>query len=173
MKFRKIILLLILVSIIVIMLNHYSETVTADDSKLDFSKDPTYELIKAEDNKYYYNVYVSVKNTAEVSSSPIDIRIYEDDRKSSTNTDTCLGVIFGPNEEKDFTIEWSTPYKQRQIEIKYTPSNPDNNTKFNQGSTTLDVIYEPANQNGTPGFSLMIFFISIIVLSYFKKIKDK
>jgi len=171
MKPDRIVLILVFVNIFLLVLMPLSKQVSADEAKLDFVGNPTYELYKTNNAGYYYYVYTTIKNSASVSSCPINIRIYEDGRASVTNESSCLGVIFEPNEEKTFTIEWMTPYQEKQIEIRFIPSNIDNITKNNMGNTTFNVIYnsKSTSDDSTPGFSLLIIVLALIIIINMKK----
>ena len=174
MNIKKIGLFLISISIAVIFIGVVSENVKADNAKLDFTTEPTYMCYKSNEKGYYYKIFVTIENSGDVSSCPMNIRIYEDGMRAATNETSCRGVIFNPNEEKKFTIEWMTPYPEKQIEIKFMPSNSINITKTNVGSTKLNVIYnDENNENNTPGFEICVLLISIILLIYIKKEKHK
>jgi len=173
MRLGKIVLFLVFVNIFLLVLTPLSKQVSANGAKLDFVEKPTYKCYKTTDAGYYYNVFTTIKNSAAVSSCPIDIRIYENGKASATNESSCLGVIFEPHEEKTFTIQWMTPYQEKQVEMRFIPSDIDNITKYNIGNTTFNVIYnsKSTNSDNTPGFSFLILILIIGIIAIINKKK--
>jgi len=171
MNKKRFILTIIKINIAILFLIQFAGQVSAIGAILDFSEEPTYECYRANDKGYYYHINFKIKNSADEYSCPIDIRIYEEDMKAASNESSSLGVVFAPNEEKTFTIEWATLYNEKEIEIKFAPSNLNNITNNNYGSTSLNVIYGESTSKDTPGFSIIILMIAFLIYLFVKKIK--
>ena len=158
--------------IFIIILVIWSEPVFASEAKIDFVEDPKYYCYKKTNAGYYYNVTVTLKNTANFSSYPIDIKLREDGR-TTIWPPSCRNVIFEPKEQKNFYFDWCTVESYDSFEIVYSASNPNNISNDTSGIKKVDVGYkENNNDNNTPGFSLLIL-ISSIIISIFLKNKYK
>jgi len=169
MKKNKLIIKFLTIFFLILMLISVSESVLSSQAKIEFVKDPSYQFYKEKDNKYFYLISVTLQNTGDVSSCPVDIKIREEGF-DSVCPDDCQKVIFEPGEQRTFSIEWGTAAKSDEIEVVYTASSSANVSIYNTGKKTLEIDYNQVDPNrGTPGFNILILIFALLSLIVYKK----
>jgi len=128
--------------------------------------DISYYCYKNESNppKFYYYINVSLHNSGDELSIPIDVMIIEDDHVICPYH--CQNVSIDIHENKIFTFDWCTPLASKSIEIVYAPSDPETlKNEYNSGSQSIIMEVEESNQEeSTPGFEFTIVIASIVTL---------
>ena len=142
----------------------------ADVSMLDVS----YYCYKTDSSpsKFYYYINVSIHNSGDEPSIPIDVMIIEDEHIICP--DYCKNVSIDIHENKIFTFDWCTPSASKAIEIAFAPSDPEIlKNQHNSGSQSLMIMAEQSNQEeSTPGFELVTIVVSIVIFCIiFRKIR--
>ena len=131
--------------------------------------DVSYSCYKAEFNpsKFYYYINVTLYNSGDEPSIPIDVMIIEDGH--SICPEEFHNVSIDAQEQKTFTFNWCTPFTSKAIDIAYIPSDLDLlPTEYNSGNQSIIITYNLLQQNEqTPGFELAIIISSIIFLFIF------
>ena len=134
----------------------------ADISMLDIS----YYCYKNEPNppKFYYYINVSLHNSGDEPSMPIDVMIVEDDHVICPYH--CQNVSIDIHENKIFTFDWCTPLASKAIDIAYAPSDPEaSKNEYNSGLQTIIMASESSNrEESTPAFEFVILITSIVIL---------
>ncbi len=127
--------------------------------------DISYYCYKNESNppKFYYYINVSLYNSGDEPSIPMDVMIIEDGHVICP--DHCQNVSIDIHENKIFTFDWCTPLVSKAIEIAYDPSDPETlKNEYNSGSQTIIMEAEESNrEESTPGFELAIIIVSIVI----------
>ena len=140
-------------------------SVTAEQAHLSVL-DISYCCYKNESNppKFYYYINVSLHNSGDELSIPIDVMIIEDDHVICPYH--CQNVSIDIHENKIFTFDWCTPLASKSIEIAYAPSDPETlKNEYNSGSQSIIMVAEELNQEeSTPGFEFAIIIASIVIL---------
>jgi hypothetical protein len=109
-------------------------------------------------SKFYYYINVSLHNSGDEPSIPIDVMIIEDEHVICP--DHCKNVSIDIHENKMFTLDWCTSLSSKVIEIAYAPSDPETlKNEHNSGSQLLIMTAEQS----TPGFELAIIVVSIVI----------
>lgn len=169
MRKNKLIVKYLTIFFFIFILISVLESVLALQAKIEFEGEPSYYFYKEKENKYYYLINVTLKNTGDISSCPIDIKIREGGFDSVCQSD-CRGVVFEPGEQKTFSIDWGTGTKGDEIEIVYTASNPADISTYNTGRVTLEIGHTQENTDkGVPGFSLLVLIFSIFTIYFIRK----
>jgi hypothetical protein len=170
LKNNKFILAVITFLFVIVLLSS-SNNVAASGAKLDFFGNPSYTCYKETDAGYYYYIYVTISNTGDTKSCPIDIKLLEDGY-TTVWPNNCRNVTFEPGEQKTFTFDWPTFSANDEVEIKFQANNPLNITADTSGIKTVNVIYKGSNDSqGTPGFVFLGLLISLFVILIIKKKK--
>ena len=161
--------LLISIFLSFLLIGSLSNLVDAKGSgKIEFVEDPTYSLIKEDPPKYRYKIQVTLINNDDVVSSPLDIRLYENGNPAVI-CDNCDSIVFNPNEEKTLFFDWNSTTKEKTLEIKFKPVDPNNNTQYNVGNKSFTIGKINKNNDSLPGFETILIILSILTLIYFKK----
>ncbi len=134
--------------------------------------EPTYYLYRQEKkpSKFYYYINITLKNTGTENSIPIEVHLYEDEKKTVT-CDYCENVVLKPNEEKTFIFDYKTPNYQESVTLKYDPfKDSDLEKDKNSGSIVLNINEKKPTEN-TPGFQILTFITVLFAIIFYKKIK--
>lgn len=131
-----------------------------------------YNLIKSKSSisKQYYNIFVTIENTASKSYENITVEIVDE-----FGIPTQQIHSFEANEIKTFTFE-DYPFAggtNHQIKVNYYPTNTSLTNNANSGTTTFNITYDTSEGTETPSVTTGILLITIISIAIIIKRKYK
>lgn len=143
-------------------------------AEISFKEEPNYNLVKKmkQNNEivgWRYNIFITLENNGDKESEEIQINMTDQEGFTLSNITT-----FEPGETKTIVFSWTTTKSINQkINVNFFPTDLDADwNKYNSGSTSF--VLKIDNENGvpaasTPGFEILLFFLSIMTLYIFRK----
>jgi len=142
-------------------------------AEVSFVGDPTYRLINkvVKDNiqGWTYEINVTLQNTGDKKSDELLINL-SNEEESLHKT-----IIIEPGNTSIVSFLWSTIYdKDRDFNIRFYPVDIETpRNSYNSGSTSFTLVIgdvDKASSKSTPGFEIILLFVSIIIsMIYLKK----
>ena len=162
MRFRITVLVPLLLLFSTIFICVFSETACAA-AKIEVLEGPTYYLYESSEHPTMYRYYINLTlyNSGDAPSKALHIRILENEIQA-VSPEEYKNVSIASKEQLDVVFEWPTTLPQNTIEIKYGPFDLKG-TEHNSGSITLEVsAFSIDDEEGTPGFELIIVIIGLL-----------
>ena len=164
---KKILKILIFIEIIILTTSFLVNA----ESKIEVKGTPSYELIKEESNKYYYEINVTLTNSGDETTPETIIKLYEGKNPTLAPNENEK-FILQINENKNFTFYWPTSQKFASVDIKWKPTSLtiEENEK-NTGSYTLQISQNKNDDSNAPGFEIILILFSIILIVFSRRKK--
>ncbi len=152
--------------ILLVVTTFFTATLSAQSAQITI-EDITYHCYKNTTNPTKYNYYINVTlyNSGDAPSLPLDIKLLEDE----TGTQYILpehakNITIQPNDYQTITFDWLTTYPSQQIYISYGPQNPELRTPNTAGKQAFTISFNQQPTDDSPGFELELIILVIISL---------
>ncbi len=142
-------------------------------AEVSFVGSPTYRLTNKVDKNgiqgWTYEINVTLQNTGDKKSDELLINL------SSEEDSLHKTIILEPGNTTTVSFIWSTiSDKDQEFNIRFYPTNIElPRTSYNSGSTSFTLVIEDVDKvpsKSTPGFGIILVFISLIIsMIYLKK----
>ena len=161
----------------IVLVFSMSINVVANRAEVSFAEEPTYKQINeiVRNGEIFgrtFEVYIKLKNTGNVESQDLTVNLT--DIEGFTIEDN---LSIGPGETETITFVWSTVInKNQRLITSFYPSDVDaDRNQYNHGSKSFvikssDLDGVPASS--TPGFEILIFILSAILVIYYQGRKN-
>ena len=181
MKFKLVILMMVLFLFLNYLSVSLNDTCTAEESNYKITVTNTdYRHLKTEGSGNqiftYYKVIITLYNSGNIESNEITVSIWEsnEDKKMAIHR----SAVIPAGETKRFIFgedggEWIVQGAPDHVLIyEYHPTNISLMDNYNSGSGTFKLKDNPASAaTNTPGFEIIIIIIAIGILFFLKKKK--
>lgn len=174
-KTKILFLLLTITSIITLSLIQNTRA-EGNHAEIIFADEPTYKLVNVltKNNKeigWTYQIDIKLKNIGNKKSDELIVNLSDNEGFSLLNY-----TRIEPGETKHISFRWSTIQKRDHVlTIRYFPADLDKTwNKYNSGMKKLIIPYNPSSGlpgTSTPGFEIILLFLSITILLIFTKKK--
>lgn len=179
MKLKILVLVLIISVVVTIVTATLTQNSKAEENRAEivFAGEPTY-ILKSVENKsnfivYRYNISVKLQNIGNKRSDKLTVNLTDEE---GFTLHASMSYI-EPGETGEVVFEWVNALNRGQnIKVNFYPSSLDTATsKYNSGSTqfTIGIGNDDVAATSTPGFELIILVISIIVMIYLNKRRQR